>query len=140
MANKYTGRAADLQISISAVYTTIAQIRDMVGPTMSMNALDVSTRDVSWKEYIAGQRDGGEVKFDCVFDSDSATHSATVVGGFIKSLVDGSVGLYKLLFADGTPVTASFSALVVKVEPKDPYDGVQTADVTLKITGAITFA
>jgi hypothetical protein len=140
MANKYSGYAAILQISISAAYTAIAGVRDISGPSMAMEPIDVSSRDLAWKSFVAGMRDGGEIKFDCVFDSDTATHSATVVGGFIKEFVDGTIGAYKLIFSDTTPVVATFSAMVVKVEPKDPYNGAQTADVTLKITGAIIFA
>ena len=139
MAN-YSGYTAVLQVSISAAFNNIAQVRDISGPSMSLDPIDVSNRDLAWKQFVAGMRDGGEVKFDCLFDSDRATHTATVTGGFIKALVDGTIDTYKLLFSDTTPVAATFSALVVKVEPKDPYNGAQTADVTLKITGAITFA
>lgn len=139
MAN-YSGFPATLQVTIVATPTIIVGIRDISGPSMSLDPLDVSSRDLAWKQFIAGMRDGGELKFDCIFDSDATTHSAGTTGGFVKALVDGTIGVYKLTFSDTTPVVATFSALMMKVEPKNPYNGAQTADVTLKITGAIAFA
>lgn len=139
MAN-YAGYPATLSSTVAGSFSAIAQVRDISGPSMSLDPIDVSSRDLVWKQYIAGMRDGGEVKFDCLYDSDRATHTAATAGGFIKDLIDGTVGNYKLVFSDVTPVAATFSALVTKVEPKDPYNGAQTADVTFKITGAIVFA
>ena len=140
MANKYSGFAAKLQISISAVYTDIAGVRDISGPSMSQDTIEASSRDNNWKEFVGGQVDGGEITFDIVYDPDTVTHSAGSAGGAVLLLITGTKGTYKLSFADTTPATASFSALVTKFTPKAPYNGLQSADVTLKISGAITWA
>lgn len=140
MANKYSGFAAVLQTTIVATLTDIAGVRDISGPSMSADTIEVSSRDNIWKEYVAGQRDGGEVTFDLVYDPDSATHLATTAGGLAKDLMAGTTQAFKLKFADTTPATATFSAIVTKFTPKAPYNGLQSADVTLKVTGAITWA
>ena len=140
MANKYSAFPAKLQVTISSVLTDIAGVRDIEGPSMSLSTIDVSSRDNTFMEFVAGLRDAGEVKFDVVYDPDTPSHSATVNGGFIKDLVSGNITVYKLTFADTSPLTATFSALVTKVTPKLPYKDLQAADVTLKITSTITFA
>lgn len=138
--SEYSGFAAVLQIEISSVYTTIAQVRDISGPSYSQDAIDVSHRDSRAKKYAAGMYDAGEVTFDIVYDPDSTTHSATATGGVLKELIDGTSKNFKLKFADTTPATATFAAIVTKVEPKAPMNDAQTADVTLKVSGAVTWA
>ena len=140
MANKYSEFAAKLQISISAVYTDIAGVRDISGPSMSQDTIEASSRDNNWKEFVGGQVDGGEITFDIVYDPDTPTHLAGTAGGLVKDLIAGTMQAFKLKFADTSPATATFSALVTKFTPKTPYNGLQSADVTLKISGAITWA
>jgi hypothetical protein len=140
MANKYSGFSAKLQVTISSVLTDIAGIRNIEGPSMALNTIDVSSRDNQWMEFVAGMRDAGEIKLDLVYDPDTPTHSATTAGGFIKDLASGAITAYKIFFADTSPLTGTFSALVTKVTPKAPYNGMQSADVTFKVTSSITWA
>jgi hypothetical protein len=140
MSNKYNGYAAVLQTTISSVLTNIAGVRDISGPSLSQDTIEVSSRDSIWKEYVGGQVDGGEITFDIVYDPDTPTHLAGTAGGLVKDLMAGTLQAFKLKFADTTPATATFSALVTKFTPKAPYNGMQAADVTLKISGAITWA
>lgn len=142
MGNKYSGTAAKLQVSISGTFTEIAQTRDIKGPGMSANAIDVTTRDSAsgHKEFVYGLREAGEVTLSLIFDPDLATHSFTASGGFGAYLIAGTIGSYKLFFPDTSPTVAAFSALVVKYEPTSPYDGAETAEVTLRITGAISWS
>lgn len=139
---KYAGIDALLQVSISSSFTTIGQVRDIKGPSMALNPIEVTTRDSTskHKEYIAGLREAGEVTFDLVLDGDLATHSMTVAGGLGTYLQAGTIGSYKLTFADVSPVVATFSALVIKYEPELPYAAEQKASATLRITGVITWA
>lgn len=140
MANKYSGFAAVLQTTVASTLTDIAGVRDISGPSMTMEEIDVSSRDNAWMEYVGGMIDGGEVTFDIVYDPDHATHLAATAGGLVKDLMNRTAQAFKLKFADTTPATASFNALVTKFTPKAPYQDAQTADVTLKISGAITWA
>ena len=140
MSNKYSGFAAVLQTTVSSVLTNIAGVRDISGPSMSQDTIEASSRDNNWKEFVGGQVDGGEITFDIVYDPDTPTHLAGTAGGLVKDLIAGTMQAFKLKFADTTPATASFSALVTRFTPKAPYNGLQSADVTLKISGAITWA
>ncbi len=139
MANKYSGFAAKLQISITGNFTDIAGIRNLSGPAMSMSPIDASSRDNAWREFVAGMKNAGEVTFDIVYDPDVATHSASVAGGLLTMFVAGTSGTWKMSLADATATTYSFSALVTKFTPKAPFDGLQSADITLQVTSSITF-
>lgn len=139
MANKYSGFAAVLQTTISSTLTDIAGVRDISGPELKQDSIEVSSRDNKWKEFVAGQIDGGEITFDIVYDPDTPTHLAGTAGGLVKDLIDKTLQAFKLKFADTTPATYTFSGFVTKFVPKVPFNGMQSADVTIKVSGAITF-
>jgi predicted secreted protein len=137
---RYSGFAATLKVEISSVYTAVAQVRDINGPNMSADPIDVSDRDSAWKQFLAGQRDGGELTFDLVYDPDLASQSASVAGGLLTLFIAGTSNNFRVTFADATPATATFAGFVQSVQPKAPYNDAQTADVTVKVSGQVTFA
>ena len=138
---EYSGYAGTLKVDIASTYTAIAQIRDLSGPSMSANAIESTHRDGGGvKEFIAGLRDGGEVSFDIVYDPALTTHSASAAGGVVTLLSAGTKNGFQLVFADVGETTAEFDAIVTSFEPTMPIDDLQTADVTLKVSGAITWS
>lgn len=139
---KYSGFAGTFKTEISAVYTTVAQVRDINGPNMSRDTIEVTQRDSTGqaKEYLAGLLENGEVTFDLVYDPDSATHSASAAGGLITLLAAGTLNNFRVSFADSTATTATFAGLVTGFQPTMPLNGAQTASVTIKISGQITWA
>lgn len=139
---KYSGFSANLKVEISAVYTTIAQVRDISGPALGLDTIEVTNRDSpsGFKEYIAGLKDGGEITFDIVYDPDLTTHSASAAGGLVTLFTAGAVNNFRLTFADATPLTATFAGLVTKFQPRAPLSDYQRAEVTIKLSGAITWA
>lgn len=138
---EYSGFAGTLKVDISSTYTTIAQIRDISGPSLAADTIEVTHRDGGgWKEFVAGLRDGGEVTFDLIFDPDQTTHSPSAAGGLITLLSAGTKNSFRVSFADSTATTATFDAIVTAFEPKMPLNDAQTADATLKVSGTITWA
>lgn len=139
---EYTGFAGTFKTEISAVYTTVAQVRDINGPNMSRDTVEVTSRDSTGqaKEYLAGLLENGEVTFDLVYDPDGATHSASAAGGLITLLAAGTLNNFRVSFADSTATTATFAGLVTGFQPTMPLNGAQTASVTIKISGQITWA
>lgn len=140
MASQYSGFVAVLQTTVASVLTNIAGVRDISGPSLTQDAIETSSRDSIWKTYVGGQVDGGEITFDIVYDPDTPTHLAGTAGGLVKDLMAGTLQAFKLKFSDATPATASFNGLVTKFTPKTPYNDLQSADVTIKVAGAITWA
>lgn len=139
---EYTGFAGTFKTEISAVYTTVAQVRDINGPNMSRDMVEVTSRDSTGqaKEFLAGLLDNGEVTFDLVYDPDSTTHSASATGGLITLLAAGTQNNFRVSFADSTATTATFAGLVQQFQPTMPLNGAQTASVTIKVSGQITWA
>lgn len=131
---EYTGFAATL----SAAGAAIGQVRDISGPSMSMDTVETSNRGSAWKAYKAGLTDNGEVTFDIVFDPDLTSHKATTPG-LIYYHANRSEVAWVLSFADTGATTASFTGYVKGFTPKAPMNDAQTADVTIRIMGAITW-
>lgn len=138
---EYSGYGATLSIYITNAYTAIAQIRDITGPSMALDAVEVSHRDSAWKKFVAGQIDGGEVTFDLIYDPDSTTHVAGSRGGLNYALTTRQREQFKVTFPDAAAATtAIFYGYVTKFTPKEPMNDALTADVTIKVDGAITWA
>ena len=140
---KYAGHDVDLNVDMDGgtTYTTIAQIGDLSGPSISRNAIDVTTRDTTpafWREFIKGFKDGGEITFTLMFDPSETTHGTT--SGFLKDFeVDGTViPAWQMAFPDGT--NATFDGLLSSFDVSSPLDDALTADVTVKISGAVVWA
>lgn len=140
--SKYGGFAATFQTEISSVYTTVAQVRDINGPGMARDTIEVTCRDSAGqaREFVAGLLDNGEVTFDLVYDPDEVTHSDTVTGGLIALLAAGTSNNFRINFADATPTTATFAGLVTRFQPTMPLNGAQTGSATIKVSGQITWA
>jgi len=139
---EYTGFAATLKTEISGVYTTIAQVRDISGPNMQRDTVEVTSRDSTGqaREFLAGLQDNGEITFDIVYDPDATTHSASASGGLVTLLNSGALNNFRLTFADSTPMTATFAGIVTGFQPTTPLNDAQAADVTIKVSGQITWA
>ena len=136
---EYSGYSAILQVDNSG-YVTIGQVRDIDGPSLSMDASEASHRDSAFKKFTAGQVDPGEVSFEIVYDPDLATHSVSAAPGLPYYMINRTAKSFKLTFPDTSPLTATFTAFVTKFQPKLPMGDTMTASVTLKLSGTITWA
>lgn len=139
MAGPYSGYGAVLQVQIVATYTPIAAVRDISGPAYKTTAVDLSSRDARARQFKAGMYDAGEITFDILYDPDANSHAAAVAGGVVKLVIDGTLSSYKLLFPDTSPAVATFDGFITGFAAKAPMDGALTADLTIKIAGAITW-
>jgi len=144
---EYAGYRTKLEVEIASVYTVVAQIRDLSGPEAESDQIEVSHRGNAgaidrWRRYVAGLADGGEVSFDVVFDPDHASHDPTVSGSMWDLLETGEVNSFRITFpgAGSDITTATFDAFVSGFAINSPLEDGITADLTLKITGAVTWA
>lgn len=142
---EYAGFLTTLQRRTSTgpdVFTNVAQIKDLSGPSAQSDQIEVSHRDSRWRRFVSGMRDGGEVSFDVVFDPDHASHDPLVTGSLWNLLEEGAVGVFRIVFPGvGTATTtATFSAFVSNFEITSPLEDGTGGAVTMKITGAVTWA
>jgi len=139
MANKYSGFGVLFKTQISSVYITVAGVLDIKGPNISLTQIDVTSRDsANWMEFIGGLKDGGEVTFSLIFDPATQTQSASASGGLLTLLGAGYTNNFQLYFPSSN--TFTLAGLVTKFAPTAPLNDKLTADVTIKVSGAVTFA
>lgn len=137
--SEYFGYDVLLKIYNGSTYTTVAQVRDIEGPGLKLDTVEVTTRDTSkWRKRIAGLKDGGVVTAELVYDPDAATHAAGANTGVAYYLLQGTSYQFQIVLPDTTPTTIAFTALVTQFKPKAPMEGALLADVELTITGAVT--
>jgi len=121
--------------------TTVAQVRNISGPGLSLDTEDVTTHDSpsGWEEVVATILRSGEVTLELVYDPNAATHK-NASGGILADLVARTSQTYSIVFPSSPAVTWSFTAYCVGFEPGAPHDGALTASARYKITGAPTLA
>lgn len=129
--------------SPSEEFTKVAQVKDLDGPGMSRDTIDVTTHDSpsGYREFLASLRDGGEITFDIEYDPGDASHDQTT--GLLSLFGEDKTRNWMLIF----PVTAvtgywgyKFKGLVTGFAPKAPVGGSLTASLTIKVAGAVTQA
>ena len=139
MADELHGYGVQLQMGDGGspeVFAPVARVRKLNGPGVSVDTSDVTTLDSGkWKEFLDGLIDGGEVSFNIVFNPQEATHGPQ--SGLWKKMTEGGRHNFKVVFPDTS--TLAFAALVTKFTPD--YDETKeiAADITLKVSGEITF-
>ena len=121
------------------VFTTIAQVTNIGGPSLSQETIDVTTHSSAgaFREKVGGLLDGGEITLDINFGPTEPTHKEAV-GGLLKDYTDRSVNNYKLIFPDTTYWIVP--CLVTGFTPDSPVDGKLGASVTLTVSGQPTLA
>ena len=115
---------------------TIAEVTSITGPEKTLNAVDVThlTSPNTYKEFIGGLRDGGEV---------------TIEGNFYPGDTNGQIGLssdldaatvqdFTITFPVATGTTWTFKGLVTKFGTGAPLDDKLPFSVSIKITAKPT--
>ena len=139
---EYPGYLTTLDVYLSSVWTTVAQIVDLGGPAVEADQIEVSHRGSRWRRYVAGMVDGGEVDFDIIFDPDHASHDPTITGSMYDLVETGEVNSFRITFpgAGSNITTATFDAFVSSFEVDSPMEDGIKANISLKITGAPVWA
>lgn len=127
-------------------YTMMAQVGDIAGPSIESDQIEVSHRADGtaanmWRRYVAGMKDGGEVTFTLVFDPDEATHDPTLATSIYAQAASGLASGWRLDYpgAAADRTFADFDAYVTGMDFDEPLEDGLTAEVTLKISGPVTW-
>lgn len=107
----------------------LGQVRDIEGPGVAQDAVDVASRDSGkLTAYLGGLRSGGEVSFEIVYDPDDATH-----GALTAALLAGTEGHLYLLLRELTETGWHGCAVVKAFKPKAPLQGGLAADAVFEM-------
>lgn len=117
-------------------FTTVGRLSNFTGPGLSQDTIDVTDlgNETGYAEYLLGLKDGGEVTATLNWDPADAQHAALLATDFEGQVLRN----FKMVWST-SGVTWEFVALVSKFSPKGDPKSALTADLTLKITGAIDF-
>lgn len=121
-------------------FTKVAQVKDIDGPGITRDTIDVTNHDSEGLEFLASLQDGGEVTFDIEFDPADPSHDQTT--GLMALMEETTRRNWRLI----SPVLDSgsdyhglaFAAMVTAFKPKFPVLGSMTASITLKVSGKVT--
>lgn len=126
-----------LEISSDDVtYAAIGQVKDISGPSMSKDTVDVTTHDSAnrYREKLSSLKDGGQVSFELEWDPEDAAQQADLLTAF-----EGTAAYYfKLITTSANTHGYAFQAHVIEFSPSTPVEGSNRASVTLEVTGKPT--
>ncbi len=130
------GSKVAIQANQSGSYTDIANIKDITGPEITRETIDVTGHNSpdGYSEFLSGIGDGGELSFEMEFDPGLAAHD-----DLIDYASDG--GLHNFyLKAPGWVSTSgggywAFAGLFTSVGQSFPVKGAIMANVTIKVSG-----
>jgi predicted secreted protein len=124
------------------VFTTIAQMKDINGPSLSLTTHETTTHDStgSFKTFVAGLLESGEVSGELLFDAAAVTHKDASTG-LLGVMKNRTLKNWKIVPAGYSPVqTFAFSGYLTKLDFKFPVDGIQSASFTIKTSGVPTLS
>jgi predicted secreted protein len=119
------------------VFSTIAEVQSIAGPTMKTDIIDVSNMDSpnSFKERIGGLKDPGTVTFDINFIPQNAGQKL-----LFADFQARTVRNFKIKWPDAANTTASFAGLIDGWEYSSQIDKQMMVKVAIAISGAVTVA
>lgn len=122
-------------------FTPVAEVNSISPPSLSRDIPDAThMASGDWREFIAGLKDGGEVTLDLNWLIESASHGSA--SGLLKLWNDGVTAEFRITFGkSGSPAkTWTFGGIIQSYEGDLPVDDKQALSVTIKVSGAVTFA
>lgn len=111
----------------------VGQVRDIDGPGMSLDTVDVGSRDAGQRtKRIAGLTAGGSLTFDLVYDPDLATQTPLT-----SVLLAGTEGTFYLVI-DALMETGWFGVGIVEsFKLKTALEGYMGADLSISVARAV---
>lgn len=121
---------------VGLTYVPLAEILSIAGPKITRGVRDTTSLDTTggYKTFVAGFRDGGEI-------SASMNFSMTSFGILKDSMDLDTLEDFRIVWPDAGASQADFKGLVTGLEMNTPGgDDNVTCDLTIKISGPVTFA
>lgn len=115
-------------IYTALAYVTVAYVRDISGPNLSLDALEDTAHDTSGaaRGFLGGLLDAGEVTLDLAWDAANSSHDV-----LLNLLINRQGSIFQLVWPDTSQ--DNFRAFVTAFEPSAPVDNLLTANVTLRL-------
>ena len=117
----------------------VVLVHEIEGPGIINELLETTNFGSTngYREFIAGPKDGGEIKLGIWYDPTAATHDGST--GLVADANGGTSRAFAVNWS-GSGVSWSGSGIITEFMPKGSFEDVLAADVTIKVTGALTVA
>lgn len=119
-------------------FTEITQAMDIDGPGTETDFEETTTHTdaaaSNFKAWSPLMRDGGEIKTEVLWDPNNVAHQ-----GLDSDQATSRLGNYRVVFPTSPVKTANFSGYVKDFSFKAPVKGMLKRNLSVKITGAVTF-
>jgi predicted secreted protein len=144
MTDAISGYGTLFQVGDAAtpeVFTTIAEIKSISGPSLSLDTADATNMASTggWREVIPTILNGGDITLEVNYDPADATLGAGS-GGLIDDMENKTLRNFKLVMSDSGTTTWTFAGYVTAFSPDFSFDDVVTASITVTISGQPTLA
>lgn len=116
-------------------FTTIGEVVTFQGPGGEAAEIDVTNLKSSAKEFIMGLPDEGDVSLSLNLDPQDAQQTALRADRAAQTLRN-----FRITLTDSGATTVSFAAYVKGFSISGGIDDKVTADVALRVSGALTWA
>jgi len=137
LAKSGHGALVAWQPSGSGAFVTIAELRDLTTPGLSRNEFDSTTQNVDIDTYVLGVLRREALAFSMNFiESGEPTHDH--VTGIQKAIISNMMTGWRYSFPNGLQWIMSGQVQAIKMT--DPVDGLQSADVTIRMSGVMSIA
>lgn len=135
---KIKGAGTILQANISGAFTPLGQRVNIDGPSIAVGVKDVSDLDSVANEKRGTIPDNGDVSMQVFFDPNDPTHAVFQDWAAVPN-PDGNE--FKIIFNCTPTKSVAFTAVVSAFKIGGmTYDGYLTADITLAVSGVLTWA
>lgn len=122
--------------SLTIATLDVGLIRDISGPGISFDTIDITNHDSSgWREFMPGLGDGGQVTFTVVWDKTDAGQI-----GLTGILAESPPTEKACVLTQSDGASWTFDAVLDGITANNPVDGEISADISLKVSGAVTYA
>ena len=118
--------------------STIGNVTNITGPSMSKDTIDTTALDTTggYRTFITGFKNAGTLTFTLMFEK---SHYSTLKNAFDSDVAKS----IEVILPDGTTAGTgsklSFSGFVTEIPLTIPPDDKITCDVTIQISGPVTF-
>lgn len=135
--SKIKSKGTALQLSVASVYTTVAQVVSLDGPSMESETYESDTLDntsAGIPYSPTGRTEGGSVSGELFFDPVLSIHLS-----MLALLTTPTTAAWKMLFADSATTDWTFSGAGLQFGPKVALGDGLKASFSIKLDGMPTF-
>ena len=112
-----------------------AHVIGIDGPSMTVDAIETTDLDDTWKTFIANIPDGGEISLELEFEPDDTDHAA-----LFTDFAAGTSRAWAIVFSDAGTTTFSGNGFVTSYGPGAQANDKLTCTVGIKVSGEVSRA